>query len=376
MTVDLGRAVSRPQVKWALIVLAWTSFGALTAGELYFQGRVAGRDPSAIRILAWYLSWTYTWALFTPVILWLKRRFPFERNRWVSSLGVHLPASLVISWIGSLAYTSAGQLLGRIPPGADVLIQRSLTTFVAFLHFDPFLYWIVIGLSYLVQQYQESRLRELRSSQLETQLAEARLQALEMQLHPHFLFNALNTIAVLIRTQKNAQAVRVVTGLGDLLRRVLASAGTQFVPLRQEVEFIRRYLEIEQYRFGERLNVEWSIDEATGDARVPYLILQPLVENAIRHAIAPRATVGHLLISSRTSGGRLRLLVRDNGPGLPEAFVGATGNGVGLSTTKERLQHIYGHDHRFDVANAAGGGVCAELDIPFQLAPSDWQTDS
>ncbi len=376
MTIDLGRAVSRPRVKWALIILAWTLFGVLTAGELYFQARVQGREPALIRILAWYLAWTYTWALFTPLILYLKRRFPFNRDRWARSLSVHLPASLLISWIGSLAYTSAGQLLGRIPPGADVLIERSLTTFVAFLHFDPFLYWIVIGVSYLVQQYQESRARELQALQLETQLAEARLQALEMQLHPHFLFNALNTIAVLIRTQKNPQAVRVVTGLGELLRRVLASAGTQFVPLRQEVEFIERYLEIEQLRFGDRLKVELRIEPDTLEASVPHLILQPLVENAIQHAIAPRVALGVLHVGARRVGERLLLRVQDNGPGLREPSASRRGNGVGLSTTGERLQRIYGDDHRFEVANAAEGGVRAELDIPYRLAPDEWQRDA
>jgi sensor histidine kinase YesM len=353
------------------VVGAWTLFGALIAGETYFQLRAAGRSPSLARVVPHFLAWSSTWALFTPLILWLRWRFPFNRRLWPRSLAVHIPASLFISWIGALAWVSAGQLLGRIPPGTDVLLQQSSRTFVAFLHFDPVFYWIIIGLSYLMQHYQESRERELRASQLETQLAEARLQALEMQIHPHFLFNALNTIAVLVRTGRNAQAIRVVAGLGELLRHALDSAGTQLVPLKAELEFIERYLEIEQVRFGDRLKVEMSIEPQSRDACVPYLILQPLVENAIRHGIAARATAGRLQITARVDGGQLYLGVHDDGPGLPEAKDAPSGNGLGISTTRERLQRIYGADHSFTICDVDDGGVTAQLVLPYRLATDE-----
>jgi LytS/YehU family sensor histidine kinase len=252
---------------------------------------------------------------------------------------------------------SAGQLLGRIPPGTDVLLQESSRTFVAFLHFDPVFYWIIIGLSYLMQQYQESRERELRASQLETQLAEARLQALEMQIHPHFLFNALHTIAVLVRTSRNAH-------------------GTQLVPLKAELEFIERYLEIEQIRFGDRLKVEISIETQTRDACVPYLILQPLVENAIQHGIAARATAGRLQITARLDGDRLCLAVHDDGPGLPETKDAPSGSGLGISTTQERLQQIYGADHGFTIRDVDDGGVTAELVLPYRLATDELEREA
>ncbi len=282
----------------------------------------------------------------------------------------------MIAWIGALAWVAAGQLLGRIPPGADVLLRTSALTFVAFLHFDPVFYWIIIGLSYLLQYYQDSRERQLRASQLETQLAEARLKALEMQLHPHFLFNALNTIAVLVRTGRNAQAIRVVTGLGALLRRALDSAGHQLVPLKDELEFVERYLEIEQIRFGDRLNVEMSVESQTTDACVPYLILQPLVENAVQHGIAARARAGCLQVAARRRDDRLELTVRDDGPGLPEAEGRDRGTGVGLSATRERLEQIYGANHHFAIRNDVGGGVIAEIDIPFQLAVGNYEREA
>lgn len=369
----LTRLLSRRGVKWGLIVGAWTFFGALIAGETYIRARAAGGSLPLLVSLIWFLSWAYTWALFTPFVLWLRRRFPFEREGWVRSLVVHVAASLLVSWIGALVYVFVGQQLGRIEGGVDVLVNQSLLNFVVFLHFDPALYWIIIALSYVVHNYRDARARELRASQLETQLAQARLHALEMQLHPHFLFNALHTIAVLVRTGRNTQAVRVVTGLGELLRRALDHAGTHFVPLKQEIEFIRRYLEIEQIRFGERLCVQISVDANTLDARVPHLILQPLVENAIRHGIAPRSTHGSLRVDTSRVKGRLLLTVCDDGPGLPETLEEYSGDGMGLSTTRERLERIYGADHRFTVRNAEEGGVVAALDIPFRVTAEDWE---
>lgn len=373
-TTDPTRLLERGWIKWTLIVAAWTFFGSLIAGDTYMQARFAGQPRPLAPYFIWFLSWAYTWALFTPVVLWLRHRFPFDRTRWRKSLMVHLPASLLIAWTASIVYVVVGQLLGRIEPGAQVVFARSLTLFVVFLHFDPALYWIIVGLSYAIHHYREARERDLKASQLETQLTQARLQALEMRLHPHFLFNALHTIAVLVRTGRNAEAVRVVTGLGDLLRQALDSAGTHLVSLKQEIEFLRRYLEIEQIRFGHRLCSEVSIDPDTYDAQVPQLILQPLVENAIRHGIAPRSAPGTLRVVARREGERLRLTVSDDGPGLPDTLEGQGGNGVGLSTTRERLERIYGDAHRFVVANAEEGhGVVAELEIPFQVAADVWQ---
>ncbi len=375
-TFDFGRLPGRPWVRWTLLLTAWTLFGVLVAGEVYYRNYLRGLSPGLVASLLPFLAWTYTWTLFTPLILWLTWRFPFNRDGWVTSLLVHLPASLVIAWIGSLVFNRVSQLVGTIPPGIDNLLAESLQMFVLFLHFDPLLYWIVVGLGLLLMHNQMSRERELRAAQLETQLTEARLQALEMQLHPHFLFNALNTIAVLVRTNRNAQAVRVVTGLGELLRSALDSAGSQVVPLKHEIEFVERYLEIEQVRYGDRLRVELNIEDGMQEAQVPYLILQPLVENAIRHAIEPRSEGGALQISARRTNDRLLLSVHDDGPGLSGAAQPAERNGLGLATTQARLQQIYGDDHTFVVSNAKGGGATAEVDIPFQLAAGEWRRDA
>lgn len=349
-------------------------FGSLIAGETYIRARSQDRPLTLGQSFTWYLAWAYTWALFTPIALWLRRRVPFTRRAWPRALALHLIASLVLAWFGTLVYVGVGQALGRLPAGAETLVGRSLALFVVFLHFDPALYWIVVGLSYAAHYYRESRERELRASQLETQLAQARLQALEMQLHPHFLFNALNTIAVLVRTSRNAQAVRVVTGLAELLRRALDSAGAHLVPLKQEIEFIQRYLEIEQLRFGDRLRVDVEVDPRALDARVPHLLLQPLVENALQHGIATRSSGGSLEIRARRLDGRVYLSVRDDGPGL-QAPEDSVGDGLGLRTTRERLRQLYGENHVFTVRDAEGRGVLAELDIPFDPVPEErWES--
>ncbi|UCC74712.1 MAG: histidine kinase [Gemmatimonadota bacterium] len=365
---DPKQALSRRCVRWALVVGLWTFWSTLFTVDLYIGERVKGNEISLLTAELWHLGWGVTWMLFTGVILWLRRRFPLDEGRWQSNLWLHIPVSLVMAFIGGMNFVVAGQLLGYYPPGVAFTLQKGSLFFATWLHLDPFLYWLIIGLAYSAQYYRESRERQIKAAQLETQLTQARLQALEMQLHPHFLFNALHTIAVLVRTDRNAQAVRVVTGLGELLRRVLDGAGAQLVPLKQEIEFIRRYLEIEQIRFGDRLNVEMRIEPGSQEAQVPYLILQPLVENAIQHGIAPRASAGTLRIAAWRDGDRLHLSVWDDGPGLPETLESATGDGLGLSTTKERLEQLYGDDHGFVVENAKDGGVAAVLDLPFQLA--------
>lgn len=362
------RLPGRPWVRWTLTLGAYTFVGALVAGEFYLRRRLQGESPNVVAAFLPLFAWAYTWALFTPVILHLSWRFPFDKERWPRSLLVHIFASLLIAWIGSVVFNAFQQLVGSAQPGMGSLFRSSLTMFVLFLHFDPLFYWIVLGLSYLVRHYQESRERELRASQLETQLAEARLQALEAQLHPHFLFNALNTITALVRTNRNAQAIRVVTGLGELLRHVLDSAGTQAVPLKQELEFVRRYLEIEQIRFGDRLSVEWHVERCAEDARVPYLILQPLVENAIQHGFARRASAGLLQITVRLRENRLQLAVHDDGPGLAAELGAPRQDGVGLTATQKRLEQLYGDDYTLEVYNADAGGVTAEIEIPYQVA--------
>jgi LytS/YehU family sensor histidine kinase len=227
-------------------------------------------------------------------------------------------------------------------------------------------YWLVIWASHALNYYKRYRESELQASRLSAQLAEAQLQALKMQLHPHFLFNTLHSISSLLSRDTEA-ARRMIARLGDFLRLTLENNGAQEVLLREELDFLKCYLDIEGIRFYDRLTVRLEIEPQTLSARVPNLILQPIVENAIRHGIAPRSVPGLIEIKSAREGERLRLEVRDDGPGLPlEVGSGRLGRrGIGLSNTQNRLRQLYGQDASLEMANDARGGLCVTLEIPF-----------
>ncbi len=313
------------------------------------------------------------WALFTPGVTWLGRRVPpFGNRRWPLGVAVNLVSSMAVVFGLGVFYIVNTRAVQGVSPDAQPLMRAALRSFVFWFSSDGLLYWAILAIDYGVRDYRESRERALRGAQLETQLSEARLHALTMQLQPHFLFNALHTIGQLIRTGQPARAVQVVAGLGELLRRVLDGAATQEVPLKQELDFLRSYLDIEQIRFRDRLKVVLDSDPEALDATVPHFILQPLVENAIKHGIASRATVGRVLIGARRIDGTLHLTVRDDGSGLAEP---AGARGVGLANTSARLRQLYGDQASFEVVNMADGGVIARIVLPYRLAAAEWRGD-
>jgi LytS/YehU family sensor histidine kinase len=208
---------------------------------------------------------------------------------------------------------------------------------------------------------------------LRTQLAEAQLQVLRAQLHPHFLFNTLNTISGLVRNNENKAAVDMLAGLSDLLRRALESSGRQEVALRDELEFIDRYLAIQRMRFSDRLSVKTEIDPDTLEASVPNLILQPLVENAIRHGLAARAAPGLISLTARRDNGHLQIIIYNDGPTLAEGWRMDGCAGIGLRNTRDRLEKLYGAKHRLEVRNQGTSGVVARLAIPYRVPFQDGQ---
>jgi len=241
--------------------------------------------------------------------------------------------------------------------------------FIGEFHVSLLIYWIVVGIAHLrlihrrfLERERESARLALETSQLETRLANARLDALKMQLHPHFLFNTLNSISVLMRDDANA-ANRMLVRLSELLRVALKSESSQEVSLKEELEFLRGYLEIEQMRFQDRLTVDFAVDKEALDAQVPNLILQPLVENAIRHGIAPLAEAGKIQISAKRENGFVELSVSDNGEGLNNSA--KESNGIGLSNTRERLEKLYGENQKFEIVSAETGGLQVKIQIPY-----------
>ena len=228
-------------------------------------------------------------------------------------------------------------------------------------------YCAIAGIAHALDYYRRYRERELATTRLSAQLAQAQIRALRMQLNPHFLFNAMNSIAMLIRHQKRDEAVRTVAGLSDLLRYVLEDTRELEVPLRQELDFVERYLAIEQLRFRDRLEVRIDADQDTLDAQVPNLILQPLVENAIRHGIAKRTAATLVAVTAHRSDDTLVLDVMDDGPGLSSAD--RMGNGVGISNTRARLAQLYGQQQQLELRNAPSQGTIATMTLPFHTNP-------
>jgi two-component system LytT family sensor kinase len=249
--------------------------------------------------------------------------------------------------------------------GAPKSLISDLQYTVIHLHLGVAVYWVALGSVHAVRYHAEFRQKAVTASQLESQLARAQLHALRAQLHPHFLFNTLNSIAVLMRRDVES-AETMLHRLSDLLRVTLDHSTALHVSLKQELDFLKRYLEIEQVRFQDRLTVAFDVDPAVLDTRVPYMLLQPLVENALRHGIAQRTTAGRLEVSVHPRGDLLRIQVRDDGPGMVVETADDSGDGIGLHNTRSRLEKLYGARHDFVLRNLAGGGLEVDLKIPLR----------
>lgn len=293
------------------------------------------------------------------------------------SIPVIIAVSAICSYLLSVGWTVAHRgsvdLLWEWVDGQPLTIRgfSGLINGALFYTFIP-MAWSVLyfGIKYY-QDVQEERERALAA---EGQAHRARLQALRYQLNPHFLFNTLNAVSTLIVEQENRDAERMVARLSDFLRLTLECDSDMEVPLANELDFARRYLDIEQIRFGNRLAVQEDVEAEALSAQVPPLLLQPLVENAVRHGIMPREAGGTLRIEARNVGTRLLLRVMDDGPGPPEA--GEAGTGVGLTNTRARLEALYGEDHAFALRRADGGGCEVRIELPFRTDPDRTRLDA
>ena len=308
------------------------------------------------------LIFSYLWLALTPLVIWLSKSFRVEGGQRFKSLTVHFLACIALLLIDVLLFTVIS-----IPFGwYSHLTPFSNRYFLLILNFTPsnvMFYWGIVVIEHALDYYRKLQDRELRASQLEAQLAQTQLQVLKMQLHPHFLFNTLNAISALIRESPD-EADEMVSRLGDLLRMTLETAGLQEVPFKKELEFLKHYLDIEQTRFQDRLKVEMAIEPDTLDGLVPSMILQPLVENSVRHGVAPRPEGGCIKITAWRHHSLLRLEVEDDGPGLSAQT--PLKERVGLSNTRARVSNLYGAEHGLRLRHAAGGGLIVSLSIPFR----------
>jgi two-component system, LytTR family, sensor kinase len=358
------------RLKWAILFAFWTFFSFLYANQIYFEMLHNPKmHHSWWRIAFWQLAAWYAWGALTPIILSLGKRFPFEGRAWYRDLFIHLIAGLVLAAVHIAAATSLRMLIEPFDVWSDTrpFWNQFQSELSGFFLFDFFVYWAILGVGYAFDYRERYRERESAAAKLKVQLAQAQLESLKMQLHPHFLFNTLHTIANLVRSNQGQQAVNMIAGLSDLLRRALDSAAEQEVKLGEEIKFIELYLAIQKVRFSDRLTVRMDVSKNTLEALVPNLILQPLVENAVRHGISLNESAGEIVISTRSSDGMLHIEVSDDGAGLQSGWRMEESEGIGLANTKERLKHLYGADHRFEVRNGRMGGVAVSISIPFRL---------
>ena len=342
------------------ILGAWTLVAMLFAGQAWFAAQVRGEPLAWVRASVIWLVWAAVWAALTPAALRLAARFPLQRPQVLRALVVHGLASGICALVNLALFALAAPMIGaaQVEPTWFGTLNRLLgTTFLLNLP----VYWLIVAAAHGERLVRTAREKDRRQLRLEAQLADARLQTLRTQLQPHFLFNALNTISVLMHENADS-ADRILLQLSALLRRSLDSSEAHEVPLGEEIGFLESYLEIEQARFGGRLSYRIAVPDEVLEARVPNLILQPLVENALRHGLATRAGPGHIEIRADRQDDALLLCVSDDGRGLPPS----TTERIGLANTRARLRLLYADRQRFEVRNSDGGGVIAEIELPWR----------
>lgn len=338
----------RTRQLWLFGILIWVTLALLSAAQNATWRALMGRPIDWLRIVPNSLADWLTCGMFTPAFYWMVRRFPIRGERWWARLPVHLVASFVFVVLKVSIYTPLYNLLNPTEPRPWSMVL--LGGFYA----DMLAYWASVGVIHAIEYYRESRERELEATRLA-------LENLRAQLQPHFLFNTLQSISTLIHRDQ-AAADRMLTDLSDLLRLSLRSTASHEVPLREELVFLDRYLDIMRVRFGDRLRIAVEAPEDVRDALVPSLVLQPIVENAITHGMADRPDIGRVAVRARRNGKALWLEVSDDGPGL--SAPASAGNGIGLANTRERVNRLYGGAGTVELLT--DHGLTVRIAIPFR----------
>jgi hypothetical protein len=359
--------------------LAWTAAGFFYISQ-DFLNRLSRNETTPFRnvVIAW-MAEMYICAAFTPCILWLGRRRAVDADRRWGNIALHVGVSIVFSVVSSVLELPLLVALGILPPvtGRPSLVRDFWILLQFDLHGGIIRYWAVVGLQALSRSNRHARGRErealelkIHSAQLAEQLTSSQLSTLKMQMHPHFLFNTLGAIVVLVRQQKGREAETMLSRLSDLLRHSLDDVETQEVPLWRELDFLRLYLSIEQVRFEDRLRVRIDASPEVSDALVPHMALQPIVENAIRHGLGQSEEPVLIHVSVAQTNGDLTLTVTDDGPGCPTPVFAE--KGIGLANTRNRLKRLYGAAATFSAENRAPRGVQVRMTLPYRTGrPED-----
>ena len=348
---------------WRIIMAGCIVVGALDGFQMGAQGAIFDHKVNWPAVLFQSSEWIL-FGILTLITCFLGQRVPLQRGRLGYAILVHSFGALTLCFIWAFAGVFLRRALGI---GWDVPLSQELHNWTLIsLPWSFILYFAVLGSFEAFRYYREARDRELQATQLTAQLSEARLNALRTQLQPHFLFNALNAVTVLVRDRRGDAATRILDQLSEMLRQVLRTDRPHQIPLREELQLVRQYLDIEQVRFSDRLRIAYDVDDAALDALVPSFILQPLVENALRHGLVEQTGDAVLEISARRDGDTLELIVRDNGRGV----AAGTAPGIGLENTRERLATMYGAAGTVELRTHPQGGTMAVIRLPFRVGPA------
>jgi two-component system, LytTR family, sensor kinase len=363
--VDSAEMTIRGRISYPVLLGIATVFGVSSTIQGYGLARALGEsNPMLLHLLVLNLVYWYVPALLAPVIMGLATRYQIGRGRLTVFALVHVAGALAYSVVHTAAmFGTRAALMSQAPARGWWWAAR--VEYLRQLDWLFMTYLFLVGLAHALEFRRESDRRAVDSAQLEMRLVEAQLQALQRQLHPHFLFNTLNAIAGLMRSDVDA-ADRMMDRLGDLLRMTLNTSNIQEVSLKEELEVLQKYLDIEQVRLGDRMTVNIDIDPDALDAQLPNFLLQPLVENAVRHGIAPRVRPGQVDISASRLGNRLAIDILNSGDGVPPHRLTLLNQGVGLANTRARLEHRYPNDHSLVFSNA-NPGFRVTVNIPFAL---------
>jgi sensor histidine kinase YesM len=364
------RRISNLQWLFILAISALIVF-LVGATSLYIKLKLPGLLPPDVNDSPGAWAFAAFWAIHAPLILLWSRRFSFERGRLIKSLAIFFSAGM--SWATLVQGLPLLLVLFlRDPANSDNRsFQISLIDwFGSNLLSNIALYWIILSIGLIFSYYEQLQIEKLKASQLDAQLSKSRLQTLQMQLQPHFLFNTLHSISALVLVNETHDAVKMINRLSELLRATIDQADTPLTTLKAEIGFTERYLEIERIRFQDRLTVEMDIDRRALTAEVPTLILQPLVENAMRHGVDSNAGTSRIEIAARLQNGQVLMEVRDDGKNF-KTLDGHAGTGLGIKNTRARLAEIYGEDYSFSVERDENERTIARIIIPFISAAKE-----
>jgi two-component system LytT family sensor kinase len=360
-----SRFLVRPAfLKAGLLFGAWTGYGLLCGWQAHHWYSMSKTPMSWGDSFRFELTYAYLWGAFTPLIFWMARRYRIERYSWPRNLAVHVAAVAILVPTIKILFDA----IAMSPTSAfrDFTWAKLFRSVESTYDTGTLLYAVVVLVEHATVYYQRYQSGLIKAAQLQTQLIQAQLQALKMQLHPHFLFNTLHTITALVHEDPE-MAERTIARLGELLRLFLANSTIHEVPLHEELRILDLYLEIERARFEDRLQVKYDVSPSLREATVPNLLLQPLVENSIRHGVGRRAGPGWIAIAAERYGDTLVLRVTDNGagfevdPGIPPR------EGMGLSITRGRLETLYGPQQSLILRNLPSGGAEARITMPFRI---------